>query len=183
MFPKLRQWTLGATVDLGVCFLCLIFFWFYVYLSIVFSAYYHWWICLLLWLLSTFIYIYIFSFFSFCECVCVCFFVWFCLYSFAFTICPRVLSLCFCFLVCFSFSISSFLLSYVAGRVLVHQPGVGPETPRWESRIQDIGPPETSQLNIISTGGSSPEIFVSTLRPSSTQQPARSSAGHHMQNN
>ena len=37
-------------------------------------------------------YIYFFSFFSFCECVCVCFFVWFCLYSFAFTICPRVLS-------------------------------------------------------------------------------------------
>ena len=37
-------------------------------------------------------YIYIFSFLSFCEGVCVCFCVWFCLYSFAFTICPRVLS-------------------------------------------------------------------------------------------
>ena len=37
-------------------------------------------------------YIYIFPFFSFCECVCVCFCVWFCLYSFAFTICPRFLS-------------------------------------------------------------------------------------------
>ena len=33
-----------------------------------------------------------FPFLSFCECVCVCFSVWFCLYSFAFTICPRVLS-------------------------------------------------------------------------------------------
>ena len=33
-----------------------------------------------------------FFFFSFCECVCVCFCVWFCLYSFAFTIYPRVLS-------------------------------------------------------------------------------------------
>ena len=39
----------------------------------------------------------IFSFFPFCECVCVCFFVWFCLYSFAFTICPRVLSVRFLF--------------------------------------------------------------------------------------
>ena len=35
------------------------------------------------------IYIYIFSFFSFCECLCICFFVWFCQYSFAFTICLR----------------------------------------------------------------------------------------------
>ena len=37
------------------------------------------------------IYIY-FPFFSFCECVCVCFCVWFCLYSFDFTTCSRVLS-------------------------------------------------------------------------------------------
>ena len=36
-----------------------------------------------------------FPFFSFCECVCVCYCVWFCLYSFAFTICPRVLSVLF----------------------------------------------------------------------------------------
>ena len=35
---------------------------------------------------------YFFPFSSFCECVCVCFSVRFCLYSFAFTICPRVLS-------------------------------------------------------------------------------------------
>ena len=41
-----------------------------------------------------------FSFFPFCECVCVCFSVWICLYSFAFTICPRVLSVLF---VCFVF--------------------------------------------------------------------------------
>ena len=33
-----------------------------------------------------------FSFFSFCECVWVWFFVWFRLYSFALTICPKVLS-------------------------------------------------------------------------------------------
>ena len=38
-----------------------------------------------------------FPFFSFCECVYVCFCVWFCLYSFTFTICPRVLNVCFLF--------------------------------------------------------------------------------------
>ena len=86
-------------------------FWSYVYLSIVFSAYYQWWICLLVWLLSSFFYIdiFTFSFSSFCECVCACFFVWFCLYRFAFTICPRVLSVrffvlfffVFCLFVCF----------------------------------------------------------------------------------
>ena len=43
-------------------------------------------------------YIYFFPLFSFSECVCVCFSVWFCLYSFTFTICPRVLSLLFFFL-------------------------------------------------------------------------------------
>ena len=35
---------------------------------------------------------YFFPFSSFCECVCVCFCVRVCLYSFAFTICSRVLS-------------------------------------------------------------------------------------------
>ena len=40
-------------------------------------------------------YIYIYPLFSFCESVCVCFCVWFGLYSFAFTNCPRVLSVCF----------------------------------------------------------------------------------------
>ena len=36
---------------------------------------------------------YFFPFSSFCECVCVCFCVRFCLYSFAFTICPTVRSI------------------------------------------------------------------------------------------
>ena len=71
-------------------------------------------------------YIFFFHFFSFCECVCVCFCVWFCLYSFAFTICPRVLSVrCFSFFFCIVFSacyhwwicflvwlLSSFFLSF-----------------------------------------------------------------------
>ena len=45
-------------------------------------------------------YVYCFSFFSFCECVCVSLCVWFCLYSFAFTICPRLLSVRFLFCCC-----------------------------------------------------------------------------------
>ena len=44
----------------------------------------------------------------------------------------------------------------VADRVLVLWPGVRPVPLRWESRVQDIGPPETSRLHIISNGESSP---------------------------
>ena len=35
-------------------------------------------------------------------------------------------------------------------------PGVRPEPRRWESRVQDIGPPETSRPHVISIGKSSP---------------------------
>ena len=48
-----------------------------------------------------------------------------------------------------------FLLSRVADRVLVLQPGVRPVPLRWESQVQDIGPPETSLLHVISNGKSS----------------------------
>ena len=44
----------GSNCRLGVCFLYLICFWVYVYLSLVLRAYYHWQICLLIWLLSSF---------------------------------------------------------------------------------------------------------------------------------
>ena len=59
--------------------------------------------------------IYYFSpFSSFCECVCVCFCVRFCLYSFAFTICPRVLSirLFFFTLNFFSFFLNNYFLFF-----------------------------------------------------------------------
>ena len=46
--------------------------------------------------------------------------------------------------------------SRVADRVLVLWPGVRPASLRWESRVQDIGAPETSQLHVISKGESSP---------------------------
>ena len=56
----------------------------------------------------------------------------------------------------FFLSFLPFLLSCVADRVLVLQPGVRPEYLRWESRVQDIGAPETSWSHIISIGESSP---------------------------
>ena len=49
-----------------------------------------------------------------------------------------------------------FFLSHVADKVLVLQPGVRPEPLRWESRVLDIGPPETSQVHAISNGNNSP---------------------------
>ena len=92
------------------------------------SACYHWWICLFVWLLSSFFY----------------YFLIFLIFSFYFN--NFILFLLFL----------PFLLSHVADRVLVIQPGVRPEHLRWESRVQDIGPPETSQAQIISIGESSP---------------------------
>ena len=59
--------------------------------------------------------------------------------------------------------------SHLDDRVLVLQPGVRPVPQKWVSRVQDIGPPETSQLHVISKGESSPEIDTSMLRPSSAQ--------------
>ena len=49
-----------------------------------------------------------------------------------------------------------FLLSHVTVRVLVLRPGVRPESLRWESCVQDIGPPETSRPIVISISLSSP---------------------------
>ena len=49
-----------------------------------------------------------------------------------------------------------FLLSWVADRVFMLQPGVRLVSLRWESRVQDICPAESSQLHVISNGKSSP---------------------------
>ena len=46
--------------------------------------------------------------------------------------------------------------SCVADRVFVLRPGIRPEPLRWESRVQDFGPPETSWRYVISIGKSSP---------------------------
>ena len=147
--PKLRRWTLGETVDLGFAVCDWFVSDFYVYLSLVFSTCYHSWICLLVWLLSSFLKLFLY-FNNFLKFIYLFFFFLFVL---------------------------AFLLSCVADRVLVLQPGVRPEPLRWESWVQDIGPPETSRPHVISIGKSFPEISISTLRPSSTQRPASSSAG------
>ena len=55
-----------------------------------------------------------------------------------------------------SFFFLPFLLSPVADRVLLFQPGVRPVPLRWESQVQDIGQPETSRHNVISIGKNSP---------------------------
>ena len=200
----------GSNCRLGVCFLHLICFWFYVYLSLVFRVYYHWQICLLIWLFSSsffFLYRFFFSFFSFCVCVyaslydfvCIalllpfvpglsmfvlfvlflsivfsacyhwqiCFWVWllssfslsFFYYFLIFFICNNYFNNFIFFNLFFPFFLSfflPFLWSHVADRVLVLRPGVRPVPLRWESRVQDIGPPETSQVHIISNGESSP---------------------------
>ena len=49
--------------------------------------------------------------------------------------------------------------SHVTDRVLVLRPGVRPIPLRWESQVQDIGPPGTSQLHVISNGESSPRYL------------------------
>ena len=154
---------------------------------------------------------YFFRFFSFCECACVSFCVRFCLYSVAFTICPRVLSVRFfffllkkCFFLFFLIIIFLFLyfnnfilfyllfffliffpfiLSCVDERLLVLQPGIRVVPLRWESQLQDTGPQENSQLHIIPNDENPPEISISTPRPSFTQRPASYSAGHPMPNN
>ena len=77
--PKTEAVDFGGNCGLGVCFLCLICFCFYVYLSLVFSVCFHLWVCLLVWCSLPFS----FPFFpSFCECVYVslCDFVSFCFY-------------------------------------------------------------------------------------------------------
>ena len=68
----------------------------------------------------------------------------------------------------FSFFLSFFpplLLSRVADRVSVLQPGVRPEPLRWESPVHDTGPPETTQLHVISHGE------ISQRSPSQHQDP------------
>ena len=127
--PKIEVVDFGSNCRLRVCFLHLICFWFYVYPSLVFRAYYHWQICLLIWLLSSIFTLYIFSFFSFfvsvymyasfCDIVCIAlllpFVLGFCLFFFFFSFCffSTVFSACYhcwmCLLVWLLSSFFSFL--------------------------------------------------------------------------
>ena len=63
----------------------------------------------------------------------------------------------------FFFFFFPFLLSHVAGRVLVLGLHVRPMPPRWDSQVQDVGSPETSWLHKILIGESSPrDLSLST---------------------
>ena len=56
---------------------------------------------------------------------------------------------------------------------VVLQPGVRPEPLRWESRVQDTGPPETSWPHVVSIGESSPKdlcLNAKTQLPSTTSK-------------
>ena len=108
-------------------------------MCVLFSACYHWWISLLDWLLSSF-FLFLYYFLIFNNIIIFYFnnFILFIYLSF------------------FLSFFLPFLLSHVAERILVLWPGVGPEPLRWESQVQDIGPPETTQPHIISNGESSP---------------------------
>ena len=103
---------------------------------------------------------------SFCCCCClfvcflfmsVCMYVSLCDFACLVLLLPFGLGFyLFGFFLFFLFFFLPLLLSHLAGRFLMLQPGVRPELPRWESQAQDIAPPETSQPHIISIGESSP---------------------------
>ena len=110
----------------------------FVFFNIVFSACYHWWICLLVWLFSFFI-------------IITFYFNNFIIFYF-----NNVLKFIFIYYYLFLSFFLLFLLSCVSHRVLVLWPGVRPEALRWESWVQNTGPPETSWPHVISIGESSP---------------------------
>ena len=68
------------------------------------------------------------------------------------------------------------LLSRVAGRVVVHRPGVRPEPPRWESQVQDITTrdlPGPHNINWRELSQRSPSQQKDPAPPNSQQAPAR----------
>ena len=113
----------------SVCPLLLLFF------CIVFSACNHWWICFLVWLLSSFF----LPFFKFLI---------------IFLNLKNFILFYLSFLPSF-LPFLTFLMRRVADRVLMLWPGIRPVPLRWESRVQDMGPPETSWLHVISNSESS----------------------------
>ena len=117
--------------------------------------------CMFVYLFGCF-FIFCFLFF-FCFCVCVPLRVF--VFGFVFTI-----SLELCLFVFFSFFF--FLTIQLAGSCCSRQRS-GLRL-RWESRVQDTGPPENSQSQGILIGESSPRGLISKPRPSSMQMPTGS---------
>ena len=129
--PKIEAEDFGSNCKLGACFLHLICFWFYIYVSLLFRACFHWYICLFIWLFSYFyIYIYIFFFFSFpfspfvsvnvyaslCDFVCIAlllpFVLGFCLSIFGFFC--IVFTTCYHWWICFLVWLLSFLFFFIS---------------------------------------------------------------------
>ena len=156
---KLRRWTLGATVHLGFAVCNWIVSDLYVYLSLVFSSYYHWWICLLLWLLPFFIFLlfYFNNFFWFFILIILLYFSFF-LFSLSFW--AMWLTGCWC-----------------SGLVLGLRLWGGKAEFRTLDHQRPPGPMRYQLVRAL------PDISFSTLRLSSAQWPASSSAGHPMPNN
>ena len=124
--------------------------------SIVFSVCYHWWICFLVWLVSSFLlFFYYLKKIFFSLLIIIFYFNNFILFYFMFSI--------------FLSFFLPFTLSRVDDRVFALWQGIRAVHLRWESQVQDTGPPEMSQLHVISNGENNPEISISTPRPSSTQ--------------
>ena len=152
-----------------VCFLLLICFGFFVFVSLAFSVCFHFWGSFI-WLISLFFFV--FSLFLMCVGVCVCVCDSLCVFVCLVLLLPFVLrfclSVCFRFCVCVCVHVSlcvsvflffvffPFLPHPVACRVLVLQTGIRPEPVRWESQVQDVGLPENSQPQGILIGKSSP---------------------------
>ena len=130
--------------------------------------------------LFVFLLLLVVCFFTFYECVCVSLCAFVCLYL----LLPFGLGFyLFLFLVFFPFFLS-LLLSWLAGRLLVLQPGVRLEPPRWESQVQDFGPPaETSQPHIISISKSSPRDLRFNTKTQLHPMARSSSTGCPMPNN
>lgn len=138
---------------------------------------------LFFWLL--FFFFFGFCFYSFFFCVeCVSFFLCPCLFSAAFTIFLRFsLSFLFFFVCLFVFFFSiflcylSFLFLSVRGLCML-QPGVRLNLRRWETQIEDAGPPENFWAHGILISKSSPKDLPLSKRPGPTQRPGNSSSGH-----
>ena len=106
-----------------------------------------------------FVSVYVYA--SLCDFVCIPlllpFVLGFCLSVFCcLFFCSMVFSTCYHWWMCFLVWLLRLPKTCVADRVLVLWPGIRPVPLRWESRVQDIGPPETSRLHVISNGKSSP---------------------------
>ena len=79
-----------------------------------------------------------------------------------------------CWFLCFNIFGNKPLICHVADRVLVLRPAVRPEPLRWDSRVQDTGPPETSQPHVISISESCPRdlhLNAKTAPPNGQQAP------------